>query len=330
MATDWSLERRATPCYIKAYTTTTELDPCDCLLTAKMCRMVRLLLLFLVVNALSTGIHSYKLKQLNMKMKNAFAAMIASVSLVSIAPTHSNAEEASNSFANQLKLVQSNQVALQKEEFEKSERDAINREIKWEEGRLIARGAAILQPTGTNLQQFPLGVKDVSALDPVFNSPDATLFILGVGREDLTPIAAKKMRLTEISFPLVFELESSDLVFPYTKDAWLASPSSKDSIAVTCILSPGDKLAVPNTLNLIGFGVSDPVNIGGSSQRGTARVFINGKIDTNLYTKEEVKLLGGIDDSLSGMKVLGGNNKASVNAKTMIKKSDLLKAADSR
>ena len=190
-------------------------------------------------------------------------------------------------------------------------------------------GAAILQPSGTNLQQFPLGVKDVSALDPTFNSPDATLFILGVGREDLTPVAAKKLRLTEITFPLVFELESSDLVFPYTKDAWISSPSSKDSIAVTCILSPGDKLAVPNTLNLIGFGVSDPVNIGGSSQRGTARIFINGKIDTNLYTKEEVKLLSGIDESLSGMKITGGEKGklATAVSRKSIKKSDLLKAA---
>ena len=102
---------------------------------------------------------------------------------------------------------------------------------------------------------------------------------------------------------------------------------------MTCILSPGDKLAVPNTLNLIGFGVSDPVNIAGSSQRGTARVFISGKIDTNLYTKEEVKLLSGIDDSLSGMKVTGGNNKAGsigTNAKTSVRKSDLLKTAESQ
>ena len=296
-----------------------------------MQRMVRFILLLLFASALSTGVDSYKLKQFNVKMRKALTAMITSACLVSMTPMQANAEDTSNSFASQLKLVQSNQVAQQKEDFEKAERDAINREIKWEDGRLIARGAAVLQPTGTNLQQFPLGVKDISALDPIFNSPDATLFILGVGREDLTPIAAKKLRLTEISFPLVFELESDDLVFPYTKEAWLASPSSKDSIAVTCIISPGDKLAVPNTLNLIGFGVSDPVNIGGSLQRGTARVFINGKIDTNLYTKDEVKLLSGIDDSLAGMKVIGNSkNKGSgrVDMKKSIRKSDLLKTAE--
>ena len=80
---------------------------------------------------------------------------------------------------------------------------------------------------------------------------------------------------------------------------------------------------------MIGFGVSDPVNIGGSSQRGTARIFINGKIDTNLYTKEEVKLLSGIDESLSGMKITGSEKGklATAVSKKSIKKSDLLKAA---
>ena len=237
------------------------------------------------------------------------------------------AQDPSNSFANQLKLVQNQQISAQKDEFEKAEMDAINREIKWEEGRLIARGAAILQPQGTNLQQFPLGVRDVGALDAVFNDPEATLFILAVGREDLTPLAAKKMKIKDSSFPLVFELETSDLVFPYTKEAWLSSPSSKDSIAVTCILSPGDKLSTPNSLNLIGFAVSEPVTIAGSFQRSTARVFINGRIDSNLYTKEEIALLSGIDSALANKKAVDRNVYSAHKVKKNIQKSDLLKNA---
>ena len=110
-----------------------------------------------------------------------------------------------------------------------------------------------MQPQGTNLQTFPLGVRDTTSLDTVFSDPDATLFILGVGREDLNPIAAKKVKLKDAVFPLVFELETADLIFPYTKESWAATSSSKDSIAVTCILSAGEKLSTPNSLNLIGF-----------------------------------------------------------------------------
>ena len=159
-----------------------------------------------------------------------------------------------------------------------------------------------MQPSGTDLNQFPLGVKDVSALDEVFSEPDASLFILGVGREDLTPVAAKRLKLKDLIFPYIFELETADLIFPYTPEAWAASSNSKDSIAVTCIISPGDKLAVANSLNLIGFAVSEPVNIGGSLQRSTARVFLNGRIDTNLYSKEEIALLSSIDNALATQK----------------------------
>ena len=49
------------------------------------------------------------------------------------------AAEDPTSFASQLKLVQSQQISAQREAFEAAERDAINKEIKWVEGRLVAR-----------------------------------------------------------------------------------------------------------------------------------------------------------------------------------------------
>jgi len=222
-------------------------------------------------------------------------------SLIITSPLIALSVDDPGSFANQLKLVQAQQVQSQKDAYEVAELDAINRELKWPEGRLIARGAALLLPQGTDPQAFPYGMRDMSALDPAYSTDDATLFILGVGREDLTPIAAKMIPAKDLTFPLIFELETSDLVFPYTPDAWIASTNSKDSIAVTCILSPGKKLStpVPEVLSLVGFAVSEPVNIAGSFQRSTARVFINGRIDSKLYTKEEIDILTKIDAALA-------------------------------
>lgn len=49
-----------------------------------------------------------------------------------------------------------------------------------------------------------------------------------------------------------FEVLSDDLVFPYTKEAWQASSNSKDTIALTIIISPDDSLAMPNAVERIG------------------------------------------------------------------------------
>jgi hypothetical protein len=249
------------------------------------------------------SLHSWnmgnKLKKFN--FNNILSKKLSHVLIGSILLLNGNSAksvETASSFANQLKLVQAQQVSAQQKAFEDAELQAINREIKWPEGRLIARGAVLLQPTGTDLSQFPLGVLDVSALDPVFSGDESSLFILGVGRDNLQPVAAKKIKLKDLTFPLMFELETADLIFPYNAESWTASSNSKDSIAVTCIISPGNKLSTPNTLNLIGFALSEPVNIAGSLQRSTARIFVNGRIDTNLYTKEEVTLLSGIDTAL--------------------------------
>ena len=243
---------------------------------------------------------------------------IALGSVLSTVPQHALAADDPGSFANQLKLVQAQQVQGQQQRYETLELEALNRELLWPGGRLIARGAALLMPQGVDPSAFPYGVSNLNALDPAFSTDEATLFILGVGREDLTPIAAKTIPAKDLTFPLIFELETSDLIFPYTPDAWTASDKSKDSIAVTCILSPGRKLATApianNVLNLVGFAVSEPVNIAGTFQRSTARVFINGRIDSSMYSKEELDILAKIDSSLA-TKQMEGADLTSKNSK---------------
>lgn len=102
----------------------------------------------------------------------------------------------------------------------------------------------------------------------------ATLFVLAVGREG-PPLAATKFKLKGLEFPVVFELTTdgkkweriekelnlflayysliilipfyyfrwTDLLFPYTADAYQKSNNAKDTIAVTTILTPAATLA---------------------------------------------------------------------------------------
>ena len=201
-------------------------------------------------------------------------------------------------FENQLQLIRSRQINEQRAKFENEEAAAVNAEIKYPAGKLLARGAILLGADGTNAQQFPYGVTDTSAIGAAFESDDATLFLLAVGKEDGVPAAAKKYKVKGLGFPFIFEITTDDLIFPYTPEAWAASDQAVNSVVTTAILSPTSLLAAPAGTEMVGYAVSEPVNIAGSLQRSTARVFINGKVNAALYTKEEKELLGGVDRAL--------------------------------
>lgn len=111
--------------------------------------------------------------------------------------------------------------------------------------------------------------------------------------------------MKDITFPYAFEVLSEDLVFPYTKEAWLASSNSKDTIALTVIISPDNLLATPNAVERIGFALSEPVQVAGTFGRTTANINVNGKVDTKLYTEEEKTLLAGVDRELD--RICSGN-----------------------
>ena len=112
-------------------------------------------------------------------------------------------------------------------------------------------------------------------------------------------MAAKRIPLKNLEFPLVFELNSdTDLLFPYTEEAWIQSSNAKDSIATTAILSSSNALSLPANNERYGFGLSDPMTFAGVLTRSSAALGINGKIDSNLYSKEEIALLAGVDKEL--------------------------------
>ena len=130
-----------------------------------------------------------------------------------------------------------------------------------------------------------------------FDNDKSTLFILAVGREG-PPLAAKRLKVNDLTFPIVFEVLDTDLIFPYTPDAWKSSSNSKDTIAITALLSPTNLLATPNPITKVGFGISQPLNIAGLLSRSPAKVVVKDNVDTTLYSQEEIKLLSGVDNEL--------------------------------
>ena len=154
-------------------------------------------------------------------------------------------------------------------------------------------------------------------IDQSYDSEDASLFILAVGREG-PPLAAKKYHLNQLQFPFVFEITSDDLIFPYTQDAWLKSSNSKDTIAITAIVSSSKNLGEPSNTEKFGFGLSEPVVFAGVLSRSPAKVIIQDKIDKNLYSSEELNLLTNVDKELAAK-----DNIGVLNANNVVKSSKI-------
>ena len=206
------------------------------------------------------------------------------------------------SLQEQLERIQDSKAKLQKSILEAKEMESIGRQLKYEDGKLIAKGSIILSTenlNNVNKKDFPLGFDSPSAYSDEFNKGTPTLFILGVGREG-PPLAAKRYQIQDITFPFVFELTTDDLLFPYTPEAWKSSSNSLDTIAVTAIITPTAALAEPNPITLLMFGFSEPVTIAGKLTRSAAQLSANiqNKVNTKLYTDEEKGLLMNVDKEL--------------------------------
>ena len=77
---------------------------------------------------------------------------------------------------------------------------------------VIARGTVMIAANmyGVDASLYPLGFPEAAELDQAFANEEATMVITAVGR-DGPPVAAKRMKLKGLQFPLSFELTSSDL-----------------------------------------------------------------------------------------------------------------------
>lgn len=224
------------------------------------------------------------------------AACLAST-LVAV-PMASHAVDLSD----QLQVLRQQQIGVQKERYEDAEARAVKQELLYPQGSLLARGACLLfgDDAGSSQRnrEFPLGYEYASQVDPAFDGEDATLFLISVGRADGSPCAVTKMHLKDLQFPFVFEVTTKDLVFPYTPEAWTSGTQVSDSVVVTAIMSPSSHLVDKHINTRLGFAISQPVTIAGSLQRSTARVTINTKVNTKMYSAQEIDLLRSLDEQL--------------------------------
>lgn len=79
----------------------------------------------------------------------------------------------------------------------------------------------------------------------------------------------------------------------------MKSSNAKDTIATTAIISSSSLLSQPANNERFGFGLSNPITFAGVLTRSSAAISVTGKIDSSLYTKEEIDLLAGVDREIS-------------------------------
>ena len=222
-----------------------------------------------------------------------------------------------NSFQDQLRVIQVLQQEGQRDrvlDAEKKVRNTVD-----SDDVILARGIVSLATTGlanrVDPSQYPFGFERADALDSKFAGNKAALIITAVGRNG-PPVAAKKLPLAGLQFPLVFEISDRDLIFPYNRDIWINSPLSKDSVAITCILDSDGVLATADSTDRFGFAISDPVQPASTRMpknkeaeaistkpllvplRGEAKISINLKSDGKAYTQAETELLSRVDSEL--------------------------------
>lgn len=257
--------------------------------------IIVIVLLLLLPSSLSFKLSPINIKKFWSKISSSIVAISIGISpLIHVGPIL--ADDNTLTLQEQLQTIAKQQVSEQQKRLEQDELDALNRQIKYSEGKLIATGKILL---GEQTITAPIGLSKPSLLSSDISDDKATLFILAVGREG-PPLAAKRIKISDIkSFPIVFEVLDTDLIFPYTPEAWRQSDNSKDSIAVTALLSPTNLLATPNPSTKVGFGISQPMNIAGLLSRSPAKVVIKDNVDTTLYSPEEIKLLSGVDSELA-------------------------------
>eukprot|EP01031_Cornospumella_fuschlensis_P041871 gene41871-51110_t len=230
-------------------------------------------------------------------LKKLVPALVASQLLTPLGYADDN-----DSLQDQLKEMQKEQVSQQVANFDEQRR-AGDSSLKdgFVSRSQVAKAMVTLLPTRSDIDptQYPLGLTEAVSLDSAFDSDEAALLCSAVGRQE-APVASKKFKLKDVKFPLFLEMTTKDLMFPYTPEAWLASPLSQDNIAVTCVLDPDGRLATPEASDRYGFGISDHLTDADSGvvKRGEARVNINFKSDGRPYSSVELELLGRIDNEL--------------------------------
>ena len=230
----------------------------------------------------------------------------------------------------QLKVLQALQVETQKSNKARSPQERMTAATG---PAALVHGVISLVPPGGVDTTYPLGLAAARDLDPALGGDKATLILTAVGLEG-PPLAARKLKLADLAFPLTFEITTADLLFPYNAQIWEQSKLSMCSIAVTAVLDDDGLLATPSAAARFGFALADPkpsptyqsvtkrasdtllddgpVSATGLKKkdksernlpvylRTEANIGVNFKSDGKPYSAEELDMLSRIDRDLAG------------------------------
>jgi len=258
-------------------------------------------LLLLLALVLAAGADAWNLGQARRAVASLSVGLGLGLGSVQQLPALAAEEAAPSSLVQQLREMQEKRVVEQRKRLESDDQRLLSSELLLPEGALLARGILTVVSDKWDSKVFPLGFETAASLDTRFSDPSSRLFVLCVGRESSIPVAAKSFPLKDIQFPFVFELLDSDLLFPYTKEAWLASPSRVDTVAITAFFTPESKLSIANPNIRVGFALSEPVQFAGKLTRSTAAIRLGAgeAVDTSLFTPAEIALLQAVDDGIA-------------------------------
>lgn len=227
----------------------------------------------------------------------------------------------------QLKVLQVLQVEDQQKKLKEQEQKSLAAERTKDQVVIVHGTVSLIPPVGVDTTQYPLGFQQARDLDPSFGDNNACLLLTAVGREG-PPLAAQKVpKLGSLKFPLVFDLTTDDLIFPYNRAIFEKSKMARDSVGVTAILDSDCVLATPSATSRFGFALSDVkaydtfqnidrknavLEDGPSSATGltatpkadgflrtTADIRVVYKSDGKDYSKEDEEMMARIDRELS-------------------------------
>lgn len=207
----------------------------------------------------------------------------------------------------QLVKLQSSQVDEQNKLLIRSRDKDSSRVGNYVSKNQIAKAVISLPPppdSDLDPSQYPLGLTSAQYLNANLAGPKAAMIVTAVGR-DGPPLAAKKIPLRDLQFPVFVELTTSNLIFPYNEEIWQSSPISEDSVSIACVLDEDGVLSTNEDSAWYGFAISDVItNSDGKIARREAALNVNLQSDSRQYDKTEMDLVGRVDNELTRIAAL--------------------------
>lgn len=226
-----------------------------------------------------------------------FATVIACSPLNPLSPTIA-LEEIPSTLQEQLSSVEDSQIKDQITHLDLQRGFDTSLRPDFVSGSQVAKAVVEIAAADGLTSQFPLGVANPDTVDTKYSASTAVI-CTAIGKEG-PPVAARKFHITNTPFPIFVELNTDDLLFPYTKEAWISSALNKDNTAMTCILDTDGKLQTPSITDRYGFAISDPILEGGILRRNEAEISLKFQPSGKPYTDSELTILKKLDEELEG------------------------------